>query len=560
MKKQPRYYQVDAKKAIYAAWREKQVPYVEICTGGGKSLICADITQDVMVRNKRVIQLVSTKKLVSQNNEEAVKFVTVPNNIGIVCNKLNKIQNHRQAVIAMTKSFYKYRATSGAFDVCLVDECDLVSPLETTQYRKIIKSLLRLNPGMLIGGLTASPYRDDQGMLHDPCKKGMPLFTDLVYSTPMPKMMEEGYLSNITNISGKVHIDLEGVHTIAGDYSSAEVGVKFDAILSSAVADLREKSDLFEIQTAVIFASTVANAYRIAEEWGDDTMRVSHGKLTEKELDDNLEWLEFGQGRRFLVNVGLYIRGFDYQQLQMVGLFLATKVISKYVQIVGRVLRSHDDKPMAYIWDVGTNIARLGPIDALTPPAKKTRSGDVPKKPCIAIMGETIEFEGLIYRKGDECGYANLLSAKKCKVCGALYISGDDGNYSMQSKAQVLKAKQDASIETFDVSSVYFEEYVKDGVSMIKMLLYDEYVSLIHTDYICIEHTGVAKNIATGKIMALLKDKKSYYEMGKHPGGVCVKTLLFLLGDEYYDKYFKAIKQVTLMQDGRFKKLISWSF
>ena len=107
---------------------------------------------------------------------------------------------------------------------------------------------------------------------------------------------------------------------------------------------------------------------------------------------------------------------------------------------------------------------------------------------------------------------------------------------------------------------MFFEQHVKEGVSILKMLFYDEYVSLIHTEFICIEHTGTAKNIAVGKIMSLLKDKKSYYEMGKHPGGVCVKTLLFLFGDEYYDKYFKRVKQVTLVRDGRFKRLVSWGF
>jgi superfamily II DNA or RNA helicase len=560
MKKIPRYYQIDAKKATYKGWHYKQVPYIEVCTGGGKSLICADITEDVLQRDKRILQLVSTKKLVLQNYQEAFEYVTDKSKLGIVCNKLGKIQNHHQAVVSMMKSFYKYRAVSGAFDVCLIDECDLVSPDEETQYRKIIRSLLRLNPDMLIGGLTASPYRDDQGMLHDPCKKGTPLFTHLVYSTPITRMMSEGYLSNIKNISGDVHVDLEGVRTVAGDYDKAQIGVKFDAILSDGVRDLREKADLFEIETAIIFASNIANAYKICEEWGDDTMRVSHGSLTEKELDENLHWLEYGNGSRFLVNVGLYIRGFDYQQLQMVGLFLATKILSKYVQIVGRVLRAHEEKPMAYIWDCGTNIDRHGPIDNLTPPLKRIRSGDAPKKPCLAIVEKTVEFEGLTYRAGYICNYLNILSAKLCKVCGASFISSEDGNYSMKTKGDILREKLEESKEDHEINSIIFDKHVKDDRTMVKAVFYDHSGEYVHTEYFPTTETGEFYKFALEKIKDMLIDKQDFYRMQQFSGGMNAKSLLFLFGDEYYDKYFKTIKSISLVRDGRFKKLVSWKF
>jgi hypothetical protein len=213
---------------------------------------------------------------------------------------------------------------------------------------------------------------------------------------------------------------------------------------------------------------------------------------------------------------------------------------------------------MGHIVDYSGNIERHGPIDAEIPFRGKKRRAETPKKLCTALMDETLEFEGMTYRKGDTCGYSNLLSAKRCKVCGALFISeNEDGSYVMRSRAQVLKAKSE---ETYTVGSVLFEPYAKNGVNMIKMLLYDEYMGLIHTDYICIEHTGAAKNQAVAKIMALLKDKKNYYEFGKFSGGVCVKSLLFLLGDEFYSKYFKTIKSVTLVQDGRYKRVLGLGF
>jgi hypothetical protein len=216
---------------------------------------------------------------------------------------------------------------------------------------------------------------------------------------------------------------------------------------------------------------------------------------------------------------------------------------------------------MGHIIDYSGNIERHGPIDAEIPIRGKKRRAETPKKLCTALMDETIEFEGMTYRKGDTCGYPNLLSAKKCKCCGALFISvNDEGSYIMRTKAQVLKANQDATMETFDVASIYFESGEILGVPTVKMIFYDDYDELIHAHHIKIEHSGQWKNQAVAEIMSMLKNKRDFYEWGKFQNGVCVKSLLFMLGDEYRDKYFNLPKSIKLLQTGRYKHLVSWSF
>lgn len=571
-RKIPRYYQSDAKKAIYIDWKQGLIPYANMATGSGKSLVMADITEDVLNKSKRVLQLCSTKKLVQQNYKEAYEYCTKKQDIGIACLKLGKMQTSRKAVIAMMKSFYSKRTSSGSFDVCLIDECDLVSPDENTQYRKIIKSLLRINPNMLIAGLTASPWRDDMGEIFNKCKKGTPLFTNQAYETPIAKMIEEGFLSNIVDISGDIQIDLNGIATVAGDYSKDQCGVRFDAILTDAVADMRYKFKEFDINTAVIFASTVKNSYHILEEWNrtrdneEVEMRVSHGGLTEKELDDNLKWLEFGHGRRYLINVGLYIRGFDYTALQCVCFFLATKVVSKYVQIVGRVIRAHSEKAIGYTLDYGTNISRMGPVDALTPPKKKTRDGIAPKKLCLAALTENIEFEGIRYKKGQDCNYANLLSVKSCKKCGAMFIiDNETGNYSMKTKAEILQAKIESETFVYEVANVYFEIAYsrKDHVPMIKVRFYDEDANHIHDHYLCLSHRGFARDNSIKMLISMLKNPSDYSDIAQFEGGVNVDNVLLLLdNDDYREQYFKKINSITLAPQigGKFKELKSINY
>lgn len=436
--------------------------------------------------------------------------------------------------------------------------------------QKIITSLYRLNPEMKVVGMTGTPYRLDQGELHEESYKTTPFFTHKIYDTSVnpgiKQLIADGFLSYIETLNTNVKVDLTGVKLSGNDFNKDAAGIKFDAIINDAVEDMREQFKENNISTALIFASNLTNARHILSSWGEESsMRIVCGDesiCTKKQRKEAIEWIKNGSGNRYIINVDILAEGFDMRHLQCVVLMRATKSHGLMVQMIGRIIRPHDDKECGFLLDYGTNIERLGEIDNIITPKKKVKPGDAPKKPCLAIMDETIEFEGLMYRKGQECGYANILTAKRCKVCSAEFIpsENEDGLYSMRTKAQVLKAKQDASIETFDVHSVYFEEGNILGTPTVKVLFYDEYVSLIHTHHIKIQHSGQWKNEAVTDIMSMLKNKSDYYQFGKFQNGICVKSLLFLLSDEYMDKYFNVPKTIKLLQTGRYKHLVSWSF
>jgi hypothetical protein len=170
-----------------------------------------------------------------------------------------------------------------------------------------------------------------------------------------------------------------------------------------------------------------------------------------------------------------------------------------------------------------------------------------PTKECIAT------------NEGIYCGEQNTLSAKKCKKCGAEFVSeNEDGKYSMRTKAEALKAKQEETF-TYEVETVAFEHYQKNDTPMIKMSFFGIDFQYLHSEYLCLEHQGSAKGLAIAKIQSLLKNKKDWYQIGKFEGSHNVKNLLFLFNN-YYDQYFKQVKQITLQKDGRFNRLVSWDF
>jgi len=557
-----RYYQSECVESTINAWNERKdiIPYSSMMTGLGKSLVISDITDKAIAKGKRVIQLVPRLELVRQNYNETINHVGDDCDIGICCSKLNKHEFNKQAVVAMYQSFLNRRATSGSFDVCLIDECDNVGNDPDSSYRKIIRSLLRINPKMLIAGFTATPYRLGQGMLHIPCFKGENLFTDLVYDTSVypgiRRLIDEGYLAHVDTINTSVSADLSGVKISGIDFNQEQAGVKFDAIIDDAVEEIREGFKEHDVKTAIIYVSTKKNAEHVLNTWGDpSTMRVLHDGLGTKERDALEKWLKKGNGNRYIVNIDIYTRGFNFPELEGIVMLRATVSPNLLVQIAGRLLRPHKGK-IGKFWDFGSNCERLGGIENIIPPSPKKRRGEAPKKLCTLILDESVEFEGVTYKRGQECNYANILAAKFCKKCGGEFISeNEEGKYSMRSRAQILAAKIEASTVRYDVGGVvYAKAYSrKDSIPMIKMLIYGNDANLVHTHLICLDHPGHTASKARHFVMDFFKREEDYYELGQ--AGVNVNNMLHLLNnaEQYFKKIVVAIVKPVANSD--FKEL-----
>jgi len=231
-KKMPRDYQQAACKAIVGKWLENDSsrPYASVMTGLGKSLCCAMIANRLVNANKRVLIITSRLELVDQDYEEAYGYFDNKSALGVVCRQLGKQQNHKQCVVAMYSSFVSMRLKSGSFDYLLIDECHHVSYRKEGNkgtYAKIIDSLTRINPGMRVCGLTGTPYRPDQGELHEESLKISPFFTHKVYDTSInpgvKSLIDQGHLSHIETLNTNVKVDLSGVKMSGNDFN---IGVK----------------------------------------------------------------------------------------------------------------------------------------------------------------------------------------------------------------------------------------------------------------------------------------------------------------------------------------------
>ena len=562
MKKQLYKHQKEAVRAALLELKQGETPYLEVSTGGGKSLILADLMNRAMKQGLRVLSLVPSKELCEQNALEASEYIDSPKDIGICCSKLNKFQVHRQSVIATYTSFLRRRATSGKFDVLLVDEAHGVGYEPTSSYRKIITSLKRINPALKIIGVTATPVRMSSGRLEEKYLDFEPIFTKCAYQSSIPDLIKQGVLSNITSISGDIQVDLSGVPIKGGDYDTEISAVRFDAILPHAIPDLKLKIKAYGIETILIFASNVANARKIIEEWDGDNIRLIYGDMSQHDRSATIKWLKHGEGFRVVVNVNVLLVGFNFQKLDAVCFLRATKSLALYRQAVGRVLRSHEDKKIGFVIDYAGNIDEHGSIDGEIPAKNRRRAGEIPRKSCIAIVEETKEFEGLVYRKGDVCGYSNILSAKKCKVCHAEFVTDTEtGRYVMRTKGEILKAKIDAETYTYEVARVTFEKAYskKDQTEMIKLSFIDESGLIMHNHYMCLSHTGYARHKSVGHLVKMMINPEDFPLIASAPGGVNVENVLLLFNNAY-SKYFKEFDTITLAPNGKYKELKGWQF
>ncbi len=560
MKKTPRQYQQEACKAIVGAWREPSSrPYASVMTGLGKSLCFAMLANRLVNSGKRVLMLVPRKELVEQNFNEAFGYFDNRTALGIVCSQLGKKQQHKQCVVAMASSFVNLRLASGSFDYILIDECHHISYRKEGNkgiYAKIIDSLTRINPDIRVAGMTGPPYRLDPGELHEKRLKIAPFFTEKVYDTSInpgiKNLIAAGYLSHIVTLNSDVHVDLSGVKMSGKDYNVEQSGIKFDAIIDDAVKDMRILFYANRIETALIFASTLANAKHILNAWGDNsTMRIvcaDESICTKHERAAALEWAKHGKGKRYIVNVDILAEGYDHRALQCCVLLRATKSPGLMVQMVGREIRPHEDKSHAFLIDYGTNIERLGAIDNIIPPSPSKKRAEAPKKLCLIPT----------------CNEPNLLSAKKCKKCGAEFISiNDEGNYSMRTKEQALEAKRAEGTTEHVIDSIEWIECFskKAGVPMIKGLMYElDYngmPELAHEYYLYIEHPGRTGDIAKGNLLKLFKDKKDFYLLGNTH--INCKNMVALLNNN--PNFFKQISKITLApkKDG-YRELLKLEF
>ena len=396
----PRWYQDEAINLgifDYYAKGNKGNVILKLPTGAGKSLVQAEAIKRICISypTQRILCLAHVAELIKQNHAELLGQWPGAD-AGVYGASIGKKQLRNQITFAMIQSIYKKASMVGHVDLVFVDECHLISRSAQGRYSSFIRDLQVINPSLKIIGLSATPYRMDNGSLTDGPDA---LFNRVTYEVSLTTLIEEGSLCNVETVETHTDADFNKLKVgSSGDFTAKSIHDAIESMDNTRHA-INEACHLGkERNNWLVFACSISHAEDVAQCLTDNgvSCKVLTGKTPKKEREKMID--DFKNNKyKALVSVSCLTTGFNAKNADFMVCLRPTQSSSLWVQMVGRVMRTHESKKNGLLADYGGNVERHGPIEDIQPPKKQ--QGTSKKKTC------------------PQCGNKCSASSKKCKEC-----------------------------------------------------------------------------------------------------------------------------------------------
>lgn len=467
----PRFYQVEAADAAFRDFMASLNPVLAMPTGSGKSLVMAMLAKMLcdIAPHIRVTIAAHVQELIEQNHASLIDFYPDAET-GIYSAGLDLKEADARITLASVQSAYKDPKQFGHQHIMLIDEAHLVTPGEAAMYRSYIAGLRETNPKLLIGGLSATPWRHGSGHI-----VGSGIFDTLSYDITgwqaFEALINMGYLVRLTSKPTNFSYDITGVKSTAGEYNQKEM----QAVMKNRRATERALQEAFDRGEDrlhwLLFCVGIDHinmVHEILKVNGFDVTFV-HSKMKDKgQRKEAIEGFKMGHYRMIAAD-GILTTGFDSPWVDHIVMLYSTKRVTKHVQVLGRGTRpyyapgynleSQDGRFMAMeaggkynclISDFGTNLDRLGPINDPLIPGKRLGKGEAPIKICKP--------EKLV--KGDGCGEYNFTGARYCHYCGCEFLFDDTPKIGKKaSEAKPMKVSEAPVLVWTEVERVEYAEW-----------------------------------------------------------------------------------------------------
>lgn len=475
----PRDYQNDA---VYSIWNyfkaNKGNPIVAAPTGTGKSLIIASFIKSVYhyYPGQRILMVTHVKELIEQNFEKLLlMWPTAP--AGIYSAGLKRKDLGCPITFAGIASIDKIVKDIGHIDIVIVDEAHLVPPNPKTRYGKFFLALLKINPHVKIIGLTATPYRNGQGLLTEQPS----IFTDICYDSTTLKgfneLVERGYLAPLIPKPTNTIIDVSQVGERGGEFINKDLQLASDKEEITMGALKETMAIASDRKHWLIFATGIEHAKHIQEmlDLFDVDCGIVTGVMNNTVRDEEIGKFTSGHYRA-MVTVGVLTTGFDFPEIDLIVMLRPTNSASLWVQMLGRGTRPAEGKNDCMVLDFAGNTLRLGPInDPLIPQpkGKKKGKGTAPVRVC------------------ESCNTYIHASLRVCPHCGhEIEIQVKFSTTSGTNPLMITERKiEPPEIITFKVDKAVYKIHRKMGKPDSIKVTY--YCGLrIFNEWVCVLHTG----------------------------------------------------------------------
>lgn len=349
---------VERTRAALRAGKRRVLAYLP--TGGGKTRVATAITQMALAKSSgRVIVLANRKQLVHQF---AAALRAAGLDVGIAQGE-NTAGLHHRVVVCSIDTIHARSYTFEDVALFIIDEAHAVAGSE--KYRTL---LFRYNRVPVIG-LSATPFARGLGKPY-PELRGAPLFEELVVGATVQQLVDGEFLTDL-EIYAPSKPDMAGAkltRTPEGeqDYRQADIDEATDR--PELVGDIvRHWLTLAAGRKTIAFASSIAHSKHIVEQFQAAGVTAEH---LDCYMDDDTRADILGRFERgdftVLSNVALLSEGFDVPDTACMILARPTRSLTRFLQMVGRVLRPADGKTHALLLDHSGSVERIGhPFDDL---------------------------------------------------------------------------------------------------------------------------------------------------------------------------------------------------
>jgi DNA repair protein RadD len=322
---------------------------VVVPTGGGKTIVAAEIIKEAIADGKRVLVLAHTREIIRQTSIK-LYFHNIEHGIiqaGLVANPERAVQVASIQTL-WTRAMRLERMPLPPADLLIIDEAHHC-PAET--YLKIIAEY----PNAVLLGMTATPCRGDGRGLGD-------IFDIIVACPQVPELIAQGYLVR-TRVYAPIDPDLRGVETRQGDYVESQLAGRMDR--DNLVGDIVSHWHRYgERRKTVCFAINVAHSIHIRNEFIKAGVRAEHidGSTPKPERDAALARLASGEAE-LITNCMVLTEGWDLPAVSCGILARPTKKMGLYRQMIGRLLRPAPGKSDALVLDHSGAVFRHGFVE-----------------------------------------------------------------------------------------------------------------------------------------------------------------------------------------------------
>jgi DNA repair protein RadD len=482
-------YQVDALNDTYTYFTEHTGnPLVVLPTGAGKSLFIAEWMRGVLAMDPRarILCLTHVRELVAQNHAELIGlWPGAP--AGIYSAGLKKRQIGARILFGSVQSLFKKALAIQQCDMLLIDEAHLVPRDATTMYGRIIKELRDLNPNMKVIGLTATPYRMDQGLLYGEGE----IFTHVAHETPVRLLIEQGFLAPlVSRTRAGAQIDTTGIHTRLGEFVASELEEAaiepevVEKIADDIVANGHDRRGWLFFGVSIKHCELMAGELRARGVTAEVISADTPGEERERIITSFKN-----MAIQCLCSMGVLTTGFNAKHVDLIALARPTNSTGLYIQMVGRGTRciganieesKANGKANCMVLDYGGNIRRHGPFDEpFAPTARKGPKGDepgaMPLKDCPTCENEVV------------------IAARVCPVCGHEFPPPERRVNTAADFAPILAPPPQWTL----VDGVtYNEHFPRDATKPSSLRANYQCGMTFHQEWVSFNGTGYARQLA----------------------------------------------------------------